>query len=163
MKEEPIPVDALISSVYFLESALYHERYLPTDSTAIWGGLKKNTTKLGRPPSSLLKNAGLAYLHIIKSKGISTDDFESYFKAGFDIFNLIPGASPKVIWPVMGEDEVTDVKVWCVSKFVEYWKEFLSRKDAKHDPQYETIKNIYETATGAAENKRKAKANKSKS
>lgn len=162
LKEEPAPVDALIASVYFLEAALFYERYLPTDSTAIWQGLNSNTTKLGKPPTALLKNAGLAYLHVIKSKGIVTADFESFYKAGFDIFHLILGAHPKILWPMVDEteDEAVDVKVWCVSKFVDHWGQFLARKDAKSDSQYDTIKSIYETATGSANKKKKQRESK---
>jgi hypothetical protein len=35
-------------------------------------------------------------------------------------------------------------------RFVHYWGEFLRHPDAANDPQYPSIRSMYETATGAA-------------
>lgn len=37
--------------------------------------------------------------------------------------------------------------------FVQHWGEFLRRDDAKKDPQYKTILNMYETATRSSASK----------
>ncbi len=43
-------------------------------------------------------------------------------------------------------------KSWCTDRFVSYWGEFVNRSDALKDPQYSTIKNMYEVVTTAGAN-----------
>ena len=41
-------------------------------------------------------------------------------------------------------------KEWSANRFTEYWGAFLKREDAALDPQYPTIKHLYDTVTAAA-------------
>ena len=109
-------------------------------------------------------SAGLGYLHIVKSQQVDAREFELY---GFDnvtlpvaeggteggpgtvegvavrnIFNMT--SRHRIPWPMLGRQE--KYVVFCIDRFVLYWGEFLRRPDAKQDPQFATIKHIYDTA-----------------
>lgn len=43
-----------------------------------------------------------------------------------------------------------DWKRWSADRFTTLWKHFLERPEAKKDPQYKTIKTMYETVLKAA-------------
>ena len=109
--------EALISAVYFLESAI-----------ALESG--RNFTI----PSYLYKNAGLAHVHLIQRKDIAANILPPPTN---DPFRTLP----LLAWPT---GEWTS---WSSDRFVQYWGKFLKRKDAKADPQYQTIKSMYITAT----------------
>ena len=49
----------LVTSVYFLEQAVHHEKYLPTAL------LPDNESVLGKPPTNLLKNIGKLFCYHI--------------------------------------------------------------------------------------------------
>jgi hypothetical protein len=51
-------------------------------------------------------------------------------------------------------------KDWCAAKFMDYWGTFLQRPDAQRDPQYATIRHIYDTAMQAGEQAKAKKAAK---
>ncbi len=42
-------------------------------------------------------------------------------------------------------------KEWSASRFTLYWGLFLDRKDANLDPQYNTIKSLYDTVANSAQ------------
>lgn len=46
-------------------------------------------------------------------------------------------------------------KAWSTARFVATWGEFLQRPDAANDPQFNTIKQMYEVATGVGSQKKK--------
>lgn len=156
IKTEPVSIPSLVSSLYFLECAVYYEKYLPTKlifkNLTNLTNLTNNNIKIGSPPTSLLKNIGLSYLHVIRNTAIVSGDFDFFYNTGSDIFHLID--NDQIHWPILAKGTNDELKVWCVTMFVEYWGEFLNRKDAKDDPQYDTIKSIYNTATGAATKKK---------
>jgi hypothetical protein len=110
----------LIESVYLVESAVYMEG----ESEA---------------PTSLLKNLGLAHVHLIQNKVLTGDDS---IQPKDDYLRLLE----KISWPENG----VKWKDWSANRFQHAWGLFLQRKDAAQDPQYTTIKNLYEKVTQAA-------------
>ena len=96
------------------------------------------------PSASMLKNLGLAYLHIVRtsnSKFISDDVSNSFtaLKVGnIDMSEVLSGT-----W-IDRANNINDVKSWASSRWNLAWKQFLSMADAKSDPSFEQVKSIYE-------------------
>lgn len=136
----------LVSAVYFLESAIAYE-----NNTILSG----NSTGNG-PSTSLLKNAGLGHVNLIQNKLISNGGGLS-----LPMKKDILLTSKLINWPSQRYYNSSSSsssysyfinfyfswKLWCTERFVVTWGEFLKRPDAKRDPQYETIKKMYQTAT----------------
>lgn len=109
--------DCLIEAVYFLESAVYLEK-----------------SRNNSVPTFLLKNLGLGHVHLIQSKEISDKNLKP---PRSDHFNSLT----RISWPSK------EWKSWSSDRFVYAWGSFLKRKDAKDDPQYNVMKNMYKQAT----------------
>ena len=107
----------LIEAVYFLESAVYLEN-------------SRNNTV----PTYLLKNLGLAHVHLIQNKEISEQSLKPPIIDFFSSLKHIP-------WPAK------EWKAWSSDRFLFAWGSFLRRKDAKSDPQYKVVKDMYSQAT----------------
>lgn len=83
------------------------------------------------------KNMGLAHVHLVRSQ------------AG----GLLPAVpDPLGASRLLGDRTVADLhpaaagpdwRAWASSRFQHAWGDFLQRNDAKNDPQYDTIKDLY--------------------
>lgn len=101
------------------------------------------------PSSGLLKNLGLGYMYMVRSK-ISEfpSDFDLPFKSIVDDENLMRfhgswyDASGDVHW-----------KTWASIRWKYYWESFLNHSDSKSDPSYNQVKTIYESVLNSAARK----------
>ena len=123
-----------------IESALWLEYARLADTTQI-------------PQASLLKNVGLAYLHLVRTPDskFQTDHISNSFtslKVGnIDMSEVLSGN-----WIVRASN-VDDVKTWASSRWNLAWKEFLLMEDAQSDPSFEQIKFIYDQVNQSAKGK----------
>ncbi|CAM9352661.1 unnamed protein product [Chrysoparadoxa australica] len=89
----------------------------------------------GELEASVLKNLGLAYMHLVRSpleRESSLPQVPDVFQAS----NLLP-FSKEPSW-----------KAAASRRFVEVWARFISHPDAREDPQYDNIEAIYKSVTG---------------
>jgi hypothetical protein len=108
---DPIP---LIEAAYWLETAIL---------------LEKNN-----PSTILLKNAGLAHVHLVQNKLIDSLNLNGGYPMPMsDIFQTIELLN----WPIS-----KDSKTWSADRFAALWGLFLTREDAISDHQYATIKKM---------------------
>lgn len=113
IKSAASDVRPLVDAAYWLESAIWKE-----------GGPQAAHT-------SLLKNAGLAHVHLIQSKLVGD---EQPLPTPMDVH----GTLQQLAWP-----EGKGWHGWCSERFMDHWKLFLLRPDAVHDQQYSTVKQMY--------------------
>jgi hypothetical protein len=114
----------LVESLYLLESAVYMEGEVEA-------------------PTSLLKNLGLGHVHLVQNKILTS---ENSIQPKEDYLHLLE----KISWP--SAEGGVRWKEWSAHRFQHAWGLFLQRKDANQDPQYATIKNLYEKVIQAAGN-----------
>jgi len=119
---EPLP---LVQAVYWMEAALRIE------------GLPSGSRNGSHVPAHLLKNAGLAHLHLVRNALLSTQT--QLPLPPYDSFQLLE--RKELDWPS------TDWKLWSSNRFAFCWGHFLQHPDASRDSQYAAIKGMYETAT----------------
>jgi hypothetical protein len=145
-EENPLP---LVEATYWLESAVLFEKI-------------KDFGGEGTLPASLLKNTGFAHLQLIRCKALG--EFTRARKTGLplprtDLFRSVELIDWPVFAPVSGEDkfEVESNgehksfnlwRNWSTQRFVHFWGSFLEHPDSHLDPQYDTIRGIYQSATG---------------
>jgi hypothetical protein len=93
----------------------------------------ENSVLLEQPnvPTALLKNVGLAHVHFVQSGNIGGGAMP---EPSADLF----GTTKAIGWPA------DKCKEWAATRFMHYWGMFLQRGEAKEDPQYGTIKQMYE-------------------
>ena len=144
---DPLP---LIDAIYWLESAV---------------ALESHTLRKGdRVPYPLLKNTGLAHVHLIQSKLLRKILEERGDKA-LPLPNDVLNTASMIEWPGYLTDGswagaplspqelenptyiATVYRDWSTSRFVKLWGRFIEDPDAKNDPQFLTIKTMYEAAT----------------
>ena len=112
----------LVTACYFLESA-----------TALEGDAAS---------SALLKNLGLSHLHLVRSRLSDevplppVDDYLHTFR------------NKNINWP----DGQIHWKQWSSLRFMDAWGRFLAHKDARQDPQFDTIAQMYATVRRKATN-----------
>ena len=135
----------MVNALYYLETAYYLEGPVTT-------------------PTSLLKNLGLGHVHLIQNNLLNEEIIPLPAVDLFDSLN-------KINWPTTGRycqfmifysSSIFTIlnsllhyfcvrwKEWSANRFTEYWGAFLKREDATLDPQYPTIKHLYETVASAA-------------
>lgn len=96
-------------------------------------------------PTHIVKNSGLADVHIVRSAPSSSSRKPFATKLP-DILGDRLVLSPNMqrfadLHPNATGDEW---KTWASERFTKAWGDFLQRSDASEDPQYETIRGIYE-------------------
>ena len=84
--------------------------------------------------SSMKKNLGLAYMHIVRSKGIRFPVVEDIFDDGRDEHR-------RHWWK---EDDDNSWKEWATHRWKSEWEMFLRLDSSKREPGYAAIKNIYD-------------------
>lgn len=84
--------------------------------------------------SSMKKNLGLAYMHIVRSRGIR-------FPVVEDIFNDGRDEHRRRWWKT---DEGNSWKEWATHRWKSEWEMFLRLESSKSEPGYAEIKNIYD-------------------
>jgi hypothetical protein len=112
---EKVDVQPLIDAMYWIETAVLLDG-------------KENVM------TSVLKNAGLAHIHLIQNPILSGR--QSLELPTNDVFDSVKLLS----WPVANDDSW---KLWCSQKFLHYWGLFLERPDAQADGQFATIKTMH--------------------
>lgn len=147
LTSDPLP---LIDAIYWLESAVI---------------LETRTLKKGdKVPYPLLKNAGLAHVHLIQSK-LLRKILDDRGDRALPLPNDILSTATMIEWPGYLKDGswagaplspqelenptyiASVYRDWSTSRFVKLWGRFIEDEDAKNDPQFPTIKTMYETAT----------------
>lgn len=110
------------NSAYLLEAAQWFEFCRAHDA---------NMTTPG------LKNAGLAHVHLVRSKEGKVLPFVP------DVLGasrLLGDVGFSRLHPTAATPEW---RTWASTRFQTFWGDFLTRPDAKNDPQYDTIKGLY--------------------
>jgi hypothetical protein len=130
-------VDHLVSrSTYLLDIALkgqHAQALISIAEAAAW--LEVATTldeKLDNSPS-MKKNLGLAYMSIVRSK-------ENHFPIVDNIFG--EHNETKYVWVGPNGE---DWKAWATKKWQQSWSQFLEMNSAQDEPDYLTVKQIYES------------------
>lgn len=84
-------------------------------------------------PSALLKNLGLCHLHIVRSK--LSDE-----KPLPDVVDVLHTLRDNITpWPA----NQAGWKQWSSFRFLDAWGRFVVHRDAKLDPQFDTISQMY--------------------
>jgi hypothetical protein len=124
------------TAAYRLELAIAHEKsqLQPLIDAMYWIETAVLLDGENNVMSSVLKNAGLAHIHLIQNPLLSSHS--SLPLPSNDVFNSVNILN----WPVSANDSW---KIWCSQKFLHYWGLFLERPDAQADIQYATIKNMH--------------------
>ena len=123
IKVAQIDIMPLVDALYWLESSLLLERASPDPK---------------KPLSySLLKNTGLAHVHLIQAKLI--DSAAALPLPVRDLFQTLKFMN----WPT------SNFKMWSSDRFKLLWGEFLNHPDATQDKQYNMIKDLYNQVTAA--------------
>ena len=132
--QDPAP---LINAAYWLESCVVLE-----------------SLEGGTIPAHVLKNAGLAHLHLVQNNQLKEG---APLLVDGDIFGLIE----TVDWPTSEKiANGMDWRKWSAERFLHYWGNFLQRPEAASDKQYDTIKSMYETVSAAESKGKTATASK---
>lgn len=134
ISEDPQP---LVEAVYWLETALLLETTAHTPGPA---------------PAALLKNLGLGHLHLIQTKNPALLSSLALPLPSVDHFKSVP----RIQWP--GEKW----KDWCSERWIFAWGGFLNHTDAKSDPQFGTIRKMYDSVLGTSKQKPGASKKKKK-
>lgn len=167
-------LEPLIDATYWIESAAILEALESNGSRS--ARLEANEgPSFGRGwvPTSVLKNAGLAHMQLVKSP--LTNRMPVLPVPKIDHF----GTLSTIEWPVLSQKALDameeegienvselslkeryayDWKKWSAERFMRHWGEFLGREDSRKDPQYDTILHIYRTVEEANKKKTEAKA-----
>lgn len=114
----------------------------------------------GHLPTHTVKNSGLADVHLVRSRVDATK--RRALPNVPDIFGRKPILSPSMLsfaqlHPRAGGSEW---KTWASERFSMAWGEFLNRADATEDPQYDTIRDIYDSVIKQAALKNPQRAQK---
>jgi hypothetical protein len=135
-----ISVRPIVYSLYLLESVVHLELYHNDNSSGnmIMNDITLSTNMKENPnyqyiPTSFFKNIGLAHMNLVRAKKSSELTSLRMFSDFFNSFDTIN-------WP---SRQNKDWKGWSAKQFLQYWKIFLERDDARDDPQYGTILQIY--------------------
>jgi hypothetical protein len=132
--------DHLVSrSTYLLDLALRDNNQLSTlqsiAEAAAWLEFVQSWDKdTYRHHSSMKKNLGLAYMHIVRSKGIRFPVVEDIFDDGRDEHR-------RHWWK---EDDDHSWKEWATHRWKSEWETFLRLESSKTEPGYLEIRNIYD-------------------
>ena len=95
--------------------------------------------------AALLKNLGLAYLHIVRSdsKLFSHKKVRrSLTKTEIGSIDLLPYISE--VWLADTVDNPEEIKTWATKRWSECWGEYLLTDDAKEEGSYAQVKQIYD-------------------
>lgn len=88
-------------------------------------------------PSALLKNLGLSHLHLVRSKLPDS-------KLLPPVPDVLHTMKDKVVeWP----NEQLGWKAWSSLRFADAWGRFVAHRDARQDPQFDTIYEMYTAVT----------------
>jgi hypothetical protein len=144
---------ALVDATYWIECAVILESLESNASRAERDQTHgEPVSGRGRVPTSVLKNAGLAHMNLVRSKALAQEVVLPQPSA--DLF----GTAQAMGWPVVpasateGEKQSEEVmkskyrydwKGWSADRFMHHWGQFLTREDARQDPQYATIAQIH--------------------
>lgn len=114
----------LIEAAQWLEYCLEYDAHLPTHT---------------------VKNSGLANVHLVRSR-VDANRRRALPKVP-DILGSKPILSPSMLSfeELHPRASGPEWKTWASERFSKAWGEFLNRTDATQDPQYSTIKDIYDT------------------
>jgi len=145
----------LVEAVYWMESAYLiegapdlvfsnHSRSALTIEGAQAAGDPAASIDATRVPAHLLKNAGLAYLHLVRSSSAPSSSMPNPQQ---DPFLTIQRGL--LLWPLASEKD-SQWKLWASARFSFFWGNFLKHPDATKDSQYVTIKNMYAAVAAAS-------------
>ena len=141
MLERAIPTaatspQALVDAVYWLETTIYYE-------------MKVHSPPL-HVPIGLLKNLGLAHANLVQCRALS--GAKTLPLPSYDVFK----STMEISWP----STINGMKTWqewSTNRFLYAWGAFLQEENAKQDPQYGTIKKMFETVNTASTTSTSAK------
>ena len=136
-----------LESVIFFEEQAINETKLLEKSLVPRIGIKEEIIR-PMPPTSLLKNSGLAHVYLMKNLILAHSEGGTQARFLPEIVPDVYGTLEKIDWPSSNryaDRSASDTYVkWSSLRFLKYWGEFLKRKDAKEDAQYATIKQMYD-------------------
>jgi hypothetical protein len=150
----------LLHAVYGLESAILYEIKAEQETAKVLSfpriGVKEDIFR-PTPPTSLLKNTGLAHVHLMKNMilskgpdGVGSSTTQAKFLPSID--RDVFGTLEEIKWPssskyMVDPDKDTYIQ-WSSARFLYCWGEFINRQDARQDPQYAVIKQTYDSLYG---------------
>lgn len=161
IRDEASSYEPLIDAVYLIESAVILEGLVSNETLSHRqdGDFHLDHGR-GRVPTPVLKNAGLAHMHLVRHPQLQSvpvlrqpthDHFSTSRFIGW------PSLPPNVLEDYQSSDDRDeeysetslkakygyDWKAWSAGRFMHHWGLFLQREDAQRDSQYQTIAQIY--------------------